>query len=325
MLRLIPRAPRKIDAARIERLLAQQGIDVHRRSIQRDLDALSRVFVDLRCDDRSRPYGWSWNARSASLEVPGMGVAPAVTFELLREHLSAVLPRSTFRALGPHFKRAREVLAQSPNAKMARWPAKVRVAPRGQPLLAPNVLPSVLEAVYTALLEERRLVTQYRKRGADSDNEYEVSPLGLVLRSGTLVLVCTFWDYQNVSQMLLHRMSQAEVIDQRVKPPKGFRLDRYIESGGLGFRCGKAFKLELVVHELVARTLRETPLGRDQKLTPYDDEHLRLKATVPDTVELRTWLHGHGPMIEVLKPVRLRREFAEAARRTAARYGDAGK
>ncbi|RLB63962.1 MAG: WYL domain-containing protein [Deltaproteobacteria bacterium] len=321
MLRLIPRSPRKIDAGRLERLLAQQGIDVHRRSIQRDLEALSRVFVDLRRDDRSKPYGWSWNERSASLEVPGMGVGPAVTFELLREHLSAVLPHSTFRALGPHFKRAREVLAQSPNAKMARWPAKVRVAPRGQPLQAPNVLPSVLEAVYTGLLEERRLVVHYCKRGADSDSEYEVSPLGLVLRSGTMVLVGTFWKYQNISQMLLHRMSHAEVIDERVVPPKGFRLDRYIESGGLGFRCGKAFKLELLVHELVARTLRETPLGKDQKLTAHDEEYLRLRVTVPDTVELRTWLQGHGPMIEVVKPVRLRREFAEAARRMAGRHG----
>ena len=232
-----------------------------------------------------------------------------------------MLPHSTFRALGPHFKQAREVLAQSPNAKVARWPAKVRVAPRGQPLLAPNVLPSVLEAAYTGLLEERRLNVRYRKRGADSASEYEVSPLGLVLRSGTMVLVGTFWKYQSISQMLLHRMSHAEVIDERVVPPKGFRLDRYIDSGGLGFRCGKPFKLELLVHELVARRLRETPLGKDQKLTAHHDEYLRLRVTVPDTVELRTWLQGHGPMIEVVKPVRLRKEFAEAARRMAARYG----
>ncbi len=124
-----------------------------------------------------------------------------------------------------------------------------------------------------------------------------------------------------VRQMLLHRISHAEIIDERVVPPKGFRLDRYIESGGLGFRCGKAFKLELLVHELVTRTLRETPLGKDKKLTAHDEEYLRLRVTVPDTVELRTWLQGHGPMIEVVKPVRLRREFAEAARRMAGRHG----
>jgi hypothetical protein len=52
MLRLVPRAPRKIDSAAIERLLQDQGIEIGRRSIQRELESLSTSFPALCCDRR---------------------------------------------------------------------------------------------------------------------------------------------------------------------------------------------------------------------------------------------------------------------------------
>jgi len=55
-LQAIPRAPRKIDGATLERILAERGFDIHRRSIQRDLMALSFVFP-LVCDDCPKSYG----------------------------------------------------------------------------------------------------------------------------------------------------------------------------------------------------------------------------------------------------------------------------
>ena len=56
MLRLIPRAPRKIETAALERLLFEEGFEVNRRSIQRDLNTLSTRFP-LLCDMREKPYG----------------------------------------------------------------------------------------------------------------------------------------------------------------------------------------------------------------------------------------------------------------------------
>ncbi len=65
MLQMIPRAPRKIDAATLEARLREHGLAIDRRSIQRDLQKLSSVFP-LVCDDRHKPYGWSWT-RDAKL------------------------------------------------------------------------------------------------------------------------------------------------------------------------------------------------------------------------------------------------------------------
>jgi len=322
MLRLVPRAPRKIDARRLQRLLEQDGVDVTVRSIQRDLESLSEVFFDLSCDRRSKPYGWSWDAKSPLLEIPNMGVRSAVTFELVRQYLASLLPRVTWKALEPHFKLARGVLRHNPLAKMGRWPGKVRVVPRGLPFATPDVPPSVLDPVYEALLEERKLAVRYRKRGAKHAASYEVSPLGLVTRNGTLVLVCTTAgdDEETVKQMLLHRMSRAEIMDRPAVRPRGFRLDDYIDSGALGFRRGGTLKLKALVHEVVAVSLHEAPISADQQLRPRGDGWAVLKATVTDTVELRTWLQGHGAYVEVLGPKKLRHEFAATAQALHRRY-----
>jgi predicted DNA-binding transcriptional regulator YafY len=320
MLRLIPRAPRKIDGATLERLLRQEGIEVQRRSIQRDLESLATTFTALECDERSKPYGWSWSRDAPVLELPPMNVPTAVTLDLVRAYLLQALPRTTLKSLDPYFDRAQEILAQSSGAKLAKWPKKVRVVARGVSLVPPNVSAKVLDVVYTSLLEERRFTASYRPRGAKADKTYEVNPLGLVLRHGALVLVCTFRDYDDVNQVLLHRVSDAELLATASRTPRGFDLDAHIESGGVAFKQGPPLKLEALVSKQAAMTLQETALSKDQELTPYDGEHELLKATVPSTFELRAWLRSYGPAVEVLAPKSLRTEMADAARATARMY-----
>ena len=71
MLRLIPRYPRKITAREISEMLGGHDFDVSKRTIERDLQSLSEVFP-LVCDDRDKPFGWSWNKGAASFDLPGM-------------------------------------------------------------------------------------------------------------------------------------------------------------------------------------------------------------------------------------------------------------
>jgi predicted DNA-binding transcriptional regulator YafY len=59
LLTLLPKGPRRIDTATLEERLRARGLDVHRRTIQRDLIELARVFPIV-SDERTKPYGWRW-------------------------------------------------------------------------------------------------------------------------------------------------------------------------------------------------------------------------------------------------------------------------
>jgi len=95
MLRMLPRAPRKIDTATVERRLCDEGYGVTRRTIQRDLHLLART-MPLFCDEH-RPAGWCWAPEAALIDLPGMDPNTALMFTLVERFLAPLLPRSTLR------------------------------------------------------------------------------------------------------------------------------------------------------------------------------------------------------------------------------------
>jgi predicted DNA-binding transcriptional regulator YafY len=320
LLRLIPQAPRTIDGGTLERLLGEEGIAVHRRSIQRDLEALATTFTALECDGRKKPYGWSWARHAPVFDLPPMSVTTAVTFELARADLLERLPRATLRALDPYAEQARKVQAGPRARRAARWPAKVRVVPDGVTLLPPNVPERVLEVAYASLVEERRFRARYRARDAARDAALDVNPLGLVARQGTLLLVCTLGEDDEVAHLELHRASSAELLPAPSRAPRGFDLDAYLERAGLAPRPGAPVKLRALMSKRAAEQLHASALGIDQELRPYDDDQELLSVTVADTAALRAWLRSLGPEVEVRAPRSLRRELTAQAKATAKRY-----
>lgn len=250
-----------------------------------------------------------------------MGLSAAVTLELLQAHLQEALPRCTLSTLEAYFVRARQVLRQSAGSRMARWPRKIRVSPRGLPRVPADVSRAVLDVVYDALLHERRFRVVYRAREATKDSEYDVNPLGLVLRHGTIVLVCSLWSYDDVVQLVLHRIRGAHGLDEARRVPPGFDLDAWMQSGELGYRLdARPLRIRVRFHREACVPLHETPISADQELGPDGDDHEVLRATVPDTTDLRAWLRSYGTLAEVLAPAKLRREVADEAKRLSAIY-----
>ncbi len=313
MLRLLPRYPRKIDTAALQQRLHTEGFSASQRTIQRDLMSLSECFP-LTWDDRNKPYGWSWARDAEVLDIPGIDPKTALAFRLAEFHLSSLLPISTLKDLGPHFKRAAEVLKQTRSGGLGLWPNKVRILPRNLSLTPAKVRPAVQEGVYQALLENRRMEVTYQPREAKSPVQYEVNPLGLVFRHGVIYLVCTLWNYEDIKQLVLHRIHKVRVLEEKARRPTGFSLDSYIASGAFGYPVSdKQIRLRVLFDAEVAKHLYETPLVADQMLREQSDGRVLLSATVQDTAELRWWLLGFGDGIEVLAPAGLRAEFASMA------------
>jgi predicted DNA-binding transcriptional regulator YafY len=284
MLRMLPRAPRKIDTATMERKLRDEGYTVTRRTIQRDLHQLARTFP-LLCDDH-RPAGWSWAPDAALLDLPGMDPNTALTFTLVERFLAPLLPRSTLGRMQPYLAQAQQILDALPTNALGRWPAKVRVIHRGPPLRLPEIDEAILEAVTRGLLDGRRLNVVYRSREKGEITRVELNPLGLVFKGSIAYLVCTFWQYTDIRQVVLHRVQHAEVLQGPAIVPEGFDLDRYIQAGEFSYPVGEPLHLEAMFSYGAAFHLHDTPLSADQVLTELDDERVLVRATVENTAEL---------------------------------------
>lgn len=319
MLRLLPRAPRKIDGARIEALLSEAGFPIDRRTIQRDLQALSAIFP-IECDARSRPFGWSWSRDAAPFDLPAMDVHAALAFRVAADHLEHLLPSSTRAHLEPYFRQARTLLSHG-HSGLADWPNSVMSIHSGPLLLSPRVDAGVLEAVHLSLLGEQRLAVEYRRRRSTTARSYELSPLALVYRDAVAILIASAYEYDDALQFPLHRIARAERLDKPRRVPPGFSLKGLVEGGEFDFRLSPTpLALTLLIDDTVVVKLSETPLSANQRIVETADGRARLTATVSDTNQLRAWLRSFGAFIEVVAPAALRAEMADEARAAAARY-----
>jgi predicted DNA-binding transcriptional regulator YafY len=318
MLRMLPRAPRKIDTATLERRLRDDGYTVTRRTVQRDLHQLARAFP-LLCDEH-HPPGWSWAPDAALIDIPGMDPTTALTFALVERFLAPLLPRRTFGRIQPYLAQAQQVLDALPTNALGRWPAKVRVIHCGPPLQLPEINETVMDAVTRGLLDGRRLDVAYASREQGDILRCELNPLGLVVKDGIPYLVCTFWDYMDVRQVVVHRLHRAEVLGVPARVLEGFDLDGYIQGGAFAYPVGEPIALEAVFRAGADLHLRDTPLSADQVIEALDDDRALVRATVQDTAELHWWLLGFGELVEVRAPAALREQFRARAAAMAALY-----
>jgi predicted DNA-binding transcriptional regulator YafY len=309
-----------LSTSEIHRRLQVRGLTASSRTVQRDLESLAARF-GIECDIRTKPYGWRWPKDRVRLSVPEMEWPEALSFRLLQDYLSGLLPASVSYHLQPYFAQAREKLgAHFDAAPIRRWPDKVKVISPGPALIPPKVKRSVHETVTEALLGEFQMTIDYRNVGGTSLRSHRIHPLGLVLEGGVLYLVASFFDYAESRILAMHRINKAVMLDERCETPPGFSLARYVDEGGFGCGGEDLIKLDATWRQSTGIHLLQAHLATDQVAEELGDGAVRIRATIRHTERLVWWLLGFGQNVEVHAPRALRQDIADRHREAAAQY-----
>lgn len=320
MLRMIPRAPVKIDVKTLIRRLDEAGYVIDKRTIQRDLKSLSAALPLV--SDEGNPRGWSWISDVRYLDLPLLEPQAAMTFHLVERHLATLLPRTTMDYLKPWFRTSNAII-QEESEEISRWPDKIRNLPRGYRLQAPEIDGDVHAVVYQALLEEKQLALSYQSRASSEPRDYVINPLGAVVRDSLVYLVCTFVPYSDFRYIVLHRVKAARVCEEKALIPGDFDLDAYIAAGNLGFSiAGESIRVVARFTAAAAAHLYECPAGEEQRIEPDGDGLVTVSFVSPDTKELQWWLQGFGDQVTVIEPLQLRQRIKESVLGMAVAYAD---
>jgi predicted DNA-binding transcriptional regulator YafY len=316
-LQLIPAHPRTLDTSSLAQQLTAEGFVTTARTVQRDLVKLESLGVGLECLDGSKPHRWRYAAHAKPIVMPGLDLPQALALLMVESQMPQLLPRTAVAALHPHFDAARRLVDGKP---ARRWLERVRFVTRAQPLSTPRVDVEIADAVQVALFGDRVLEGRYRRLDG-AVTALTLHPLGLIVRDAVTYLVALAFDYDDVRLYALHRLVEVKVGATRARrPPAGFDLDRYVESGELGWKLSSTpISLELRFFGTAGRTVIESPLSPRQRVT-NDGDVVTVKATVNDTRVLRAWLLSFGAAVEVRRPASLRRDLAAALAAASARY-----
>ena len=299
--------------------------DVTRRTIQRSLEQLSQRFP-ITSEARGRTNYWYWIEPHALTQIPAMGATTAFVLSIAAEYLRPLMSPSTLPKLELYFRHAQSILD---GTDLGRWTDRAVIIAQGPTLTAPDISPDVQEAVYEALMTNRKVEVQYRGKHKKESKAIVLSPLGIVVRTGIVYVVATSWKYEDIRHYVLHRMSGPRLTDESVEAPPDFRLaDHLGDDGSFAYPASDAkLKLRALFDAGAGAHLTESRLGPDHRATEQEDGRVLVEATVPDTAQLRWWLAGFGSLVEVLGPESLRAEFREEARRLVGVYklGNSGR
>lgn len=319
MLEFIPRDPESVLVEEIMQALGRRGFEIDTRSIQRDLNKLALSFKLVSSKD-GRSRRWSYSDDAPVRFFPSMDEHTALSFQLIQAYMQPLLAPETLDSIAPLFKKSAERLSQR-SEPPARWKEKIHVLPLGLPRIPPRIDPEVQEEVYQALLWELPLRIHYRARNSERFKEYFITPLGLVIRDYVSYVVAAMNDDGSIRQFALHRFKDAVTEDDGYLRPPGFNLAAYAKEE-FGFQIGasKTLDLELWLDKEAAVSVAECPISKRQSLVEQADGNFLLSATVPNTLELRRWIHSLGQQAEVLQPAFLRAKFAEEFAAMSKRY-----
>lgn len=303
LLKILPvRAP-GVTAADLQKGLEQAGHPSSKRTVERDLVELSRLFP-LQCNSKGTPFGWYWTPGSTA-DLPSLSICDALTMRLVEGSIRPLVPANLLAVLEPKFTQAqRKLESLSAESASARWADKVASVQPALSLLAPAIDKDVIEKVQDALLKDLQIRCRYYAAHKDQTHDLTLSPLGLVQRGQVTYLIAIAEPFEDIRQFVLHRVQTAAPIDRPANRPPDFDLQRYIESGAMQFGSGQSIRLEAWITEGLARLMRETPLSQDMEISPLPDG-ATLTATVADSWELRWWILSHAGSIRIDKPADL--------------------
>jgi predicted DNA-binding transcriptional regulator YafY len=291
-------------------------LEVSRRTVSRDVEALSAAGVPVYCE-RGRNGGVAL-LEGYRTDVTGM------TDEELRA-LVALGSSADGGALGSSLASAsRKLLAALPDARRAgvdRARRRLLVEHQGW-RRAPEELPA-LPALDAALVADERVRLQYATGDAAHATWRTVDPYGLVSKAGTWYLVAA-----HRGQPKMYRVSRVRAVaatgtparrpDERDLAEVWTELRERLETPTA------EVEVRLLVDPAWAPTLRRVHLAvlagpwRTEGVAP--DGREILAAPFRSLVGARAGLLGYGEAVEILEPAALREEMADAAARVVAMY-----
>ena len=317
LLNKIPKHGNGITTTELVSLLSDQGIEVTKRTVERDL---SNLCSDGTIDhaDETKPYRWKRIGVSV-LDQPGIEIADAVAVTLAKDVVQQLLPASLAETLKPKFDQAQRVLEASPSDnRFVQWADNVRYLPPSLAFLPPAVSDGVRTGVHEGLLKGLQLAVRYDSPERTKYSDLTLHPLALVQNGPVAYLVATAFDYPDVRLYALHRMRSAKLTTESANRPADFSLDAFLAGGGMEFGGGAMIQLEARVSTKLACYLAEAKLAEDQQLR--SDNGYVLTATVKDSWLLSFWILSQGADIIVISPPSLRDHIGETLRAAAANY-----
>jgi proteasome accessory factor B len=177
----------------------------------------------------------------------------------------------------------------------------------------------VIASLVDAVLHQRRVRLSYYSFHSRRTKAYTLDPYRLVYYRGGLYLYARVAEYDEVRTFAVERIERLEVLEETFETPKDFNVSEYAR-GAFGIAGGRPETVEVLFDAEVAGYIRERVWHESQVLEEAPAGGTLLRLNVAPGFELKAWIKGFVPHVQVLRPASLREEIARDLERAAASF-----
>lgn len=298
-----------ITTKELHHYLLDEGFEVTKRTVERDLLKLSEVagiYAEREAD------GNVWKNSASNLDLlPTMQPSEALFFIAAERYLRRALPPSSESMLNDRVSKAEKTLSKF--NRLGSWGKKLHIVDGQMPYTNQSYSFDISASIYEAVLLENQINLSYVKLDALTAQQYHLNPLVIIVRGHDHYLVATKIGQRNFPQLFnFSRMKAVDLAELEIEKPIAFDLDEYIESNPTGWLITKeSQKVELKVRGFAYDWLLHNELAPTQQLKIAIDDWFTVTLEAHVTYDLVGWILRFSTDVVAIKPQILVNEIVE--------------
>ena len=187
-----------------------------------------------------------------------------------------------------------------------------------------------LDVLNDAIEAKKKVAFTYNTYGKDGrlhpkrEQEYIVSPYQMASGNGRYYLISNCDPYDNVIHFRVDKITECHMLKESVKPQKqvrglenGLDLPKHLAEH-IYFFCGESRPILLKADKSRMDDIIDW-FGKDYTILSWENDTMRVRVNCNENA-MYYWALQYGPYVEVLEPVSLREEIAEAAEKMYHKY-----
>lgn len=291
----------------IHAALESRGHELGKRTVYRDLEALSQAGFPLFPDDSSDETDaarWKLEQNTKISQYLVLSYRELVALYLARQSLEPLKSTPFYSDLQSVFLKFEERLGKKAKEFFETIQKEILFAPTPQWGLGLDA--RVLESIQFACSEGQTLKVHYSSVSSKTERVRHLGPHFLYFAKGSIYLVAEDLEVKETKIFALPRMKDVEVEDTAytgtpVDPEKLF-------SGSLGVftNQGPIEKIHLRFSKTVGPYIRERRWHESQRIVDRKDGEIEILLELSPTPELTQWVLSFGADVKVLEPERLK-------------------
>lgn len=309
-----------LSAAEIAKRIESKGHRATKRTVYRDLEALSQAGFPLFPHDEKSDEGatrWVLEKKARVNQYLVLSARELFALYLARGALTPLRNTPFYEDLEAIFTKFEDKLGTTHRDYIRSLSDELKFEPGPQWGLGLN--PDTLETVRAACAEGHLLSCVYNSVNTKKESRRRLGPHYLYYAKGGLYLVAEDFSDRKVKVFALPRMKDAEMLEDSYEGEISTPEEYF--GGALGvYSSGEIYEVAIDFNAEVASFVKERRWHPTQRIVQRDGGAIRLHLEVSRTPELWQWILGFGPDAEVVSPRALRNEIAELAEKTLKKY-----